>query len=260
MRILSKITAALTKHSNQILAVLLSFTVLGYSMIIAKSEISEPTFSKEKRLLPIYRVNRSDNLVGLSFDAAWGADKTEKILDILKENDVKATFFLVSFWAEKYPELVKRIANEGHEIGTHSATHPHFNKLSYEKSKEELVKSVETIEQIAGVKVRLFRPPFGEYDNKLISLCAELGLTAIQWDVDSLDWKGISASEINSRVTSKTKSGSIILCHNNADNIVEAAKRFIPALKEKGFEITNIGNVILEGKFTIDSSGAQNPA
>lgn len=244
---------------KSMIATALSVSVLCYSLATNSFDVI-PTSSKEKRLTPIYSVKRDDNKIGLSFDAAWGADKTEKILDVLKENNVKATFFLVSFWAEKYPELVKRIADEGHEIGTHSATHQHFNKLSSEKKKEELIKSVETIERISGVKVTLFRPPFGEYDNELINICKELGLTPIQWDVDSLDWKGISASEIYSRVTTKVRSGSIILCHNNADNIVEGIKRTIPALKEKGFEITCIGNVLLEGEYTIDSSGMQIPA
>ncbi len=258
MKLIRKLQTIPKSVLKNILSIALSLSLLCYSVIA--SSITIPVSTSEKRLTPIYRVSRNDNLVGLSFDAAWGADKTEKILDVLKENNVKATFFLVSFWAEKYPDLVKRIASEGHEIGTHSATHPHFNKLSNEKKSEELQKSVETIERISGTKVTLFRPPFGEYDNALILISKELNLTPIQWDVDSLDWKGISSDEIYRRVTTKTKSGSIILCHNNADNIVEGIKKFIPALKEKGFEITAIGNVILKGEYTIDSSGEQNPA
>lgn len=250
---------SLVRVHKSVIAAGLSLLLLAYSVCISGKSVEAFELS-EKRLTPIYCVKRSDNLVGLSFDAAWGADKTEKILDVLKENGVKATFFLVSFWAEKYPELVRRIASEGHEIGTHSATHPHSNKLSPEKKREELTKSIETIESIAGVKVKLFRPPFGEYDNSLILLCKELAITPIQWDVDSLDWKGISAGEITTRVTTKTKSGSIILCHNNADNIVEAARRFIPILLEKGFTVTSIGNMLLDGEYTIDQSGAQCPA
>lgn len=213
--------------------------------------------TSEKRLTPIYCVDRSDNVVAISFDAAWGAEKTLAILSVLENYNVKATFFLVSFWAEKYPDVVLKIKESGHEIATHSSTHPHFNSLSFDQAKNELTDSVDRISKVSGTKITYFRPPFGEYNNQLIKICNQLDILPIQWDVDSLDWKGLTATEIKNRVVKGVKSGSIILCHNNADNIVQALELFLPLLIDKGYKITTVGNTVFKQNYIIDSNGIQ---
>ena len=145
-------------------------------------------FNNALRKVPIYYVNTQNQQVAISFDAAWGADKTEKIMSICKEYNVNATFFLVGFWVEDYPEIAKKIAKNGFEIGTHSNTHPDMAKISAEKQKLELETSLNIIKKTTGVDAKLFRPPFGAYNDSLISTAESLGLTTIQWDVDSLDW------------------------------------------------------------------------
>lgn len=212
-------------------------------------------FSQSRRV-PIYCVDRSDNKIAISFDAAWGADKTEKIMDICDSYGVKATFFLVGFWMEKYPEMVKEIAARGFEIGTHSSTHPQMSKLSQEQCIQELQSSSKQIFELTGCAVTLFRPPFGDYNNTLLEVCDNLGLFAIQWSVDSLDWKGLSAEQIAVRVQ-KAKSGDIILCHNNSDHIVEALPLIFEWAKLKGLEFCPIGQLIYTQDYTIDSSGKQ---
>ena len=117
-----------------------------------------------ERKLPIYCVQTDEPKVSVSFDAAWGADDTDELLRILKENDVKATFFLCGYWVEKYPEEVKKIAEAGHDLGNHSATHPHMSQLSSEQITEELRKCHENVKELTGIEMDLFRPPFGEYD------------------------------------------------------------------------------------------------
>lgn len=210
----------------------------------------------DSKLKPIYCVETERRVVSLTFDAAWGSDKTLAILDILDEYNVKATFFLVGFWIRANPELVREIARRGHEIGTHSMTHPEMSKLSYEKMLYELNESAKMITDLTGDKVEVFRPPFGDYNNELIRACGEAKLYAIQWDVDSLDWKGLSAAQIASRCQKAAK-GSIILFHNNSDNIVQALPVVIVALRTKGLGFAPVGELIYRDNYVIDNSGRQ---
>ena len=208
------------------------------------------------RKIPIYCVDRSDNKVAITFDAAWGADKTQKILDVCHRYGVKATFFLVGFWIDNYPDMVKKIDEMGHTIGTNSETHPKMGSLSAEKITQELSSSMKKITDLTGKEVKLFRAPFGDYSNRLLEVAEGMGLSTIQWDVDSLDWKGISAVELANRVQ-KAKSGSIILCHNNSEHIVEALPIIFEALKAKGLEFVTVDSLIYYKDFYIDHAGKQ---
>lgn len=214
-------------------------------------------FGYSTRLVPVYRVERQEKQVAISFDAAWGADKTQQIIDVLKQYDAGATFFLVGFWVDKYPEMVKAIDQTGFEIGTHSNTHPDMAKISQENIAKELDISTEKIKAITGKEVTLFRPPYGSYNNQLISACNQRNLIPIQWDVDSLDWKGLSATEITKRVVTKVESGSIILMHNNADNVVDALKMVLERLTNDGYQITSVGQLVYHSNYTIDRNGVQ---
>lgn len=215
------------------------------------------TAGTKKKKIPIYGVKRDDNSISISFDCAWGADYTDKILDALDFYDVKCTFFVVQFWAEKYPEHLKKIADRGHEIGTHSKTHPNMSKLTTAEIEEELKSSVNAIESVTGKKVTLFRPPFGDYDDKVITVAEKLGLYTIQWNVDSLDWKNLSAEQIAARVLKKAKSGSIILMHNNGLHTLESLPLIFSATQQKGFVYRPIGELIYTDDFEITPDGTQ---
>lgn len=214
-------------------------------------------FGGNLRKVPIYNVKTNEKVVAISFDAAWGADKTERIMEILKEYNANATFFLVGFWVENYPEITKKIAENGFEIGTHSNTHPDMAKLDANQMKLELETSVKILEDTTGKKVELFRPPYGSYNNTLIETCESLNLTTIQWDVDSLDWKGISAVDITTRILNKVFNGSIILCHNNSDHILDALPMVLDRLQKRGYTIKCIGDIIYKDNFTINHMGTQ---
>ena len=209
------------------------------------------------RKLPIYAVETTENKVAISFDAAWGADKTVEIMKLCDSYGVKATFFLVGFWIEKYPEMVKDIYNNGFEIGIHSNTHPDMTKLSKKEIEAELQENIKLIEDLTGFRPKLFRPPYGYYNNTLIDVCDGLGLSCIEWSVDSLDWKGLSAGEIAGRVTSKSKNGSIILFHNNSDNILDGLKMVLEHFKCKKTDVVPIGQLIYYDNFYIDNQGVQ---
>ncbi len=243
------------KTIKYILVVLLATVFLSISINGAVS--AEVFFGYSTKKVPIYAVDTPEKQVAISFDAAWGADKTKQIVDICNEYNVKATFFLVGFWVDKYGDMVKYIDQNGFEIGTHSNTHPDMVNLSAKDQELELNKSIELIKNITGKEIELFRAPFGSYNNSLLDVAEGLGLKTIQWDVDSLDWKGLSAEAITTRILNNVKGGSIILCHNNSDHILDALPMVLDRLSKKGYKVGSVGNLIYKDNYTIDRTGLQ---
>lgn len=213
-----------------------------------------------KRELPVYSVERSDNKIAISFDAAWGGDKTKGILDILDEYGVKTTFFLVDTWTQRFPDLVKEIHDRGHEIGNHSTTHPQMSKLSAEQMKKELAVMAQNVEAITGVKPHLFRPPYGDYNNQVVLTAREEGYIPIQWSIDSLDWKNKGAQDMIARATKNVHSGDIVLFHNDAKYILDALPAILKSYQQQGFTVVPISELLLPGETTIDVQGKQHPA
>ena len=216
------------------------------------------------RPLPVYCVDRGQQKIcSISFDAAWGNEDTQALIDILGKYQVKATFFVVGDWAEKYPESVKALADAGQEVMSHSNHHDHYNSLSAEQIAADLRSANERIQAASGVCPTLIRCPYGEYDDHVIRAIRACGMEPIQWDVDSLDWKGISASEITERVTARVKPGSIVLFHNAAEHTPEALPAILECLLSKGYRVVPISRLILPGRcgrdYTIDHTGRQLP-
>ena len=234
--------------------------LLGLSLFFLRSTDAIPT-SSAKRDLPIYCVQKSadDKVVTMSFDAAWGNEDTGKLIEIMDKYKVKTTFFVVGSWVDKFPESVKQLSNAGHEIMNHSDTHPHMTQIPVEKMKEEVESCDKKIEAITGKKPTLFRAPYGDYNNSVVGTMRDTGHFTIQWDVDSLDWKDLSASEITDRVLKKVKPGSIILFHNAAKHTPEALPGIIEALQKDGYKIVPVSQLILKENYTIDPSGMQVP-
>lgn len=245
----------LTKRKS--LLFVLIITMLCLCVGVGATGVEGVFYNKTTRKLPIYSVERKDKKISISFDCAWGVDYTDQLLEVMEKYKVKCTFFMVKFWAEKYPEYVQKIRNAGHEIGTHSSTHKHMSKLTENEIKNEINLSCQAIENIIGEKVTLFRAPYGDYNDRLISCLDSMGLKTIQWSVDSLDWKDLSADKIAERVLKRVKSGSIILCHNNGLHTAEALPKIFGALQGQGFEFVPIGELIYKDGYTIDSNGVQ---
>lgn len=212
------------------------------------------------RQLPIYCVQRDQKVISLSFDAAWGNEDTQQLIDILGKYNIKVTFFVVGEWVDKYPESVKALSDAGHEVMNHSNDHAHFNTLSAEEIAANINACSDKIEAVTGVRPTLFRPPYGEYDDHVITAVRGMGIEPIQWDVDSLDWKELSAAEITQRVTSKVQPGSIVLFHNAALHTPEALPGIIEALLQEGYSFLPISQLLLTGEYTIDHTGCQCPA
>ena len=237
--------------------VLLVLVALSLAIVVSFTNAGTLYFGYSYRLVPIYSVKTSEKKVALTFDAAWGSDKTEKIVNELTDAGVGGTFFLVGFWVDANADKVKLIDSAGLDIGTHSSTHPKMSSLSEAKIREELTVSMEKITKITGKKVTFFRAPFGDYNDTVLTVAGSLGLKTIQWDVDTLDWKGLSAGEILARVKSGVKNGSIILCHNNSDHIVEALPQIISYLKAEGYKMVKMSELVYENNYEIDGNGLQ---
>ena len=215
-----------------------------------------PTAANE-RLLPIYCTDRDNNVVSLTFDAAWGDEDTPKLIEILAHYNVKATFFVVGEWVDRCGESVKALADAGHEIMNHSDTHPHMTTLSKEDMIRELTACNDKIEAVTGVRPTLHRVPYGDYSNATIAATASLGMQTVQWDVDSLDWKELSAEEITSRVVSRVQSGSIVLFHNAAKHTPEALPSIIEQLQAQGYSFCKASELIYHDSYTINHEGRQ---
>ena len=164
------------------IAVCVGFGIVGPILHSFDNQAVETSAAKKK--LPIYCVGTDEKKVAISFDAAWGAEDTDSLLKVLKDNDVKATFFLCGYWVDKYPEEVKRIYEAGHTIGNHSNTHPHGNQLSLQKNKEEIMAVHQKVKDLLGIEMNLYRPPFGEYNDTVLTAAEECSYYTIQWDVD----------------------------------------------------------------------------
>ena len=213
--------------------------------------------SAAKRELPVYCVQQDEKNVALSFDAAWGNEDTQTLIDILDQYGVSTTFFVVGDWVDKYPESVRALAEAGNEVMNHSSSHAHFSALSTDEITADISACNDKIEAITGVRPTLFRCPYGEYDDHVIRAVKSLSMTAVQWDVDSLDWKGIPAGQITRRVLDRVQPGSIVLFHNAAEHTPEPLPAILDALIGEGYRIVPISQILLDGDTFIDSTGRQ---
>ena len=245
------------KKNDVFKAVIVAIITVFLVAMTAVGGVAPVYLAAAKRLVPVYSVETDEKVVALTFAAAWGADKTRGIIDLLKKYDADGTFFLVGFWIDKYPEETKLIAESGLEIGNHSNNHLHMSKISKDEISKEIDSVNERIKNLTGKTPAYFRPPFGEYDNKLLSAVNEKNMVGVQWSIDSLDWKGLSGEQIAARVIPKLKNGAIILFHNNSDHVLDALKIILPRLKADGYKAVSIDELVLRENYTIDNNGIQ---
>lgn len=254
----------LTKRRLSMFAVLLvgcsvAGMLTGFCVKMDQPESVPTVQSSADRKIPIYCVETEEKKIAISFDAAWGNEQTETLIDILDTYGVKTTFFVVGDWVEQFPESVKALDEAGHEVCNHSDTHPHMPQLDAAGQKAELTSCNEKIASITGKTPKLFRPPYGDYDNTLLTSVEDCGMYAIQWDVDSLDWKNPTVEQMVERVTSKVQNGSIVLFHNGAENTPEALPLILEKLQRDGYEIVPVSELILRDNYMVDGTGKQCP-
>lgn len=232
-------------------------TVAILIVVASVGNIKTISTSATTKLLPIYNVQTNENKVAFTMNCAWNADDIDSILETLKNNDIHITFFVVGNWVAQFPEAVKKINEAGHEIASHSNTHPHVNNLSAEKNLEEIKLSVSKIEEITGQKTNLYRTPYGEYNDTVIQTAQENGFYTIQWNLDTLDYEGLTGDEMWNRIKDKLENGSIILSHNGTEHTAESLDMLIKNIKSCGYEITTVSNLIYKENYSINNNGTQ---
>lgn len=223
-----------------ILSILLSISIVKAPNIINVSS---------NRLHAIYKVQTTEKVVALTFDISWGTNIPEPVIDILKKNKIKSTFFLSGPWVRKYPEITHRLVKEGHEIASHGYRHIDLNRTDISTIKKEISQAHEILTEVSGRAPNLIRVPNGAYDEKVLNVANEMGYQVIQWSVDSLDWKNPGTEKIINRVLKKIHPGAIILMHasDTCQQTIDALPSIIEGLKMQGYQFITVSELLTYG-------------
>lgn len=218
-----------------------------------------PSSKYGDRELPIYSVETEEKKIALTFDAAWGAEDFDSIMDTLDKHQVKVTFFMTGGWVEAYPDCVKKLVEKGHDLGNHSEHHYDMATLSKDEITNEIQSVHDKVKELTGYEMTLFRPPFGSYNNEVIKIAYNCKYYPIQWSVDSLDWKDYGEKAIIDRVCNdqSLEPGAIILCHNGAKYTAKALDTLLTKLEEKGYQLVPVSELIMKEKYHMDVTGKQ---
>lgn len=208
------------------------------------------------RQLPIYSVQREDKKISLTFDSAWEDTDTEKIIEVLNKYGVSATFFVTGDFVDRCPKSVKAFYDAGHEIANHSDMHIHPNSVSKRELTADTKRCDEKIKAVTGVNVPLYRAPYGEYNDSVVETITDMGYKFIQWDVDSLDYTGVSKENMLVKMD-KVKDGSILLFHTGTDNTADALGAVIEKLQGQGYTFVKVSELIYNDNYYIDNTGRQ---
>lgn len=196
---------------------------------------------------PIYKGNPQKAMVAFQINVAWGNDYIPKLLKILKDNDVRATFFLDGSWTKSNPRLAKMIADEGHEIGNHAYSHPDMKQLSKQKIYDELKKTNDIIEATVKKKPKWFAPPSGSYRQDVVLTAENLHLKTVLWSVDTVDWKIPDPISMANRVVEQVHPGAMVLMHPTKST-AEGLERMISGIERKGFKIGTVSELLSENR------------
>jgi peptidoglycan/xylan/chitin deacetylase (PgdA/CDA1 family) len=191
----------------------------------------------------IYRGNIEKKNISLMFNVYWGSEQVEDILDILKDNEIKATFFIGGCWADDNNSIIQRMKDEGQEIGNHGYFHKDHTKLSNAKNSEEITLTGSLIEKICGTVPTLFAPPSGAYNKTTVNICSELGYKVIMWSKDTIDWRDKDAEICYSRAVKNPANGDLILMHP-MEHTVKALQKIIDFYKQNGYNIVTVSENI----------------
>ncbi|MCL2396493.1 MAG: polysaccharide deacetylase family protein [Defluviitaleaceae bacterium] len=214
-----------------------------------------------ERKLPIYSVETQEKVVAITFDAAWGASDTDILLEILKEHNARATFFICGYWVEEFSDDVVKFYKAGHDIANHGDKHAHVAQLNYDQNVAEVAGAHQKVKNLLGLDMDLYRPPYGEYNNTVISAAESQGYYVIQWDVDSLDWKKLGADHMVKTVLDhkNLQNGSILLFHNDLAETPVALRRILSELRGRGYSFVPVSELIYRENYKLDHAGRQIP-
>jgi len=239
---------------------ILVIVALGLLALVFSLPVAQTVFGAEK-MLPIYSVETPEKVVAITFDAAWGAEDTDILIEILAEYDCRATFFICGYWVTKYPYAEKKFHEAGHDIANHGDKHAHVASLNFQQNVEEIAAAHTRVLGLLGIEMDLYRPPYGEYNNTVLEAAKSLNYHTIQWDVDSLDWKRPTPEAMTERVINhkSLQNGSILLFHNDIPETPIALRKILAELKNKGYGFVSVSELIHRGEYKLDHAGRQIP-
>jgi peptidoglycan/xylan/chitin deacetylase (PgdA/CDA1 family) len=192
---------------------------------------------------PVYRVSTEARAMAMAVNIAWGEEHLPRLLEILREHNMKVTFFIDGQWAERFPDMVKLLNDEGHEVANHGYEHVHVEKMS-EPAIRKLISDNEKLLVSLGVTPsRLFSPPYGECNRTIVSAAASLGYTTIMWTIDTLDWNTKDSKKVYNRVIPKITPGAIILAHPTL-SFLEAFPTIVDASRKAGYGFFTISDLL----------------
>ncbi|PKM82499.1 MAG: hypothetical protein CVU88_03245 [Firmicutes bacterium HGW-Firmicutes-13] len=231
----------LTSRNIKMAAVII--IVLALLWFALSYQILQGVFSPTKDRV-IYRIDTDKNVISLTFDVVWTDEYTGDLLKTLERYDIKSTFFVTGKWMEKYPELTEEILKQGHEIGNHTYSHAHLKELEEEKIRDEIIKVDTYLSEKFDYHPKFFRPPFGEYDERVIDIAEELGYFTVLWSIETGDWLNPGVDKVIDRVVKRTHRGGIILLHNCSPQGVKALPVIIHALKMRNYKIVPVSELL----------------
>lgn len=234
---------------NLVLAVVLVLAAAAFTLVLTRQPTAVmPTLTEHSGI--VYRVKTEEPVVALTFDISWGEKVPPPVLDILEREAVKCTFFLSGPWAVKHPGIARRIADDGHEVGSHGWRHENYSTFSDAVIREEIAKAHRALEETTGRIPTLIRTPNGDWNERVVKAISEAGYRAIQWSVDSLDWKDIGAKVSTKRVLDQAGPGAIILMHasDSAEQTPDSLPGVIQGLKEKGYQLVTVSELLKHGR------------
>jgi probable sporulation protein (polysaccharide deacetylase family) len=205
-------------------------------------EVQPKVALKDLPLQPLYRGNSAKPMVAFMINVAWGDEYLLPILDILKENDVKATFFLDGTWLSKHKEMAKSILTQGHELSNHAYSHPNMSQLSSTRQREEIGKTEALLKEL-GVENIWFAPPSGDYNARTVEIASEYGLRTVLWTLDTLDWTKPEPSGVVAKISKQVEAGHLILMHPTAAS-QHALTGMIKGIRAKGYLLGTVSQTL----------------
>lgn len=213
--------------------------------LLVYEEIPPETTLQQLPAAPIYRGHPEKEMVALLINVSWGEEHLPKILEVLDDHHVQATFFIEGKWAKEHADFVKMIDQEGHLIGNHAYNHPDMARISHQAITDQLSQTNDIIKGITGKTPQWFAPPSGSYSDEVVDIAYHLKMETILWTVDTIDWKNPSVSVMINRVMGKIHPGATILMHPTSA-VAEGLDSLIDEIKEKEYKIGTVEQLLSE--------------
>jgi len=222
---------------------LLAITIVLAALLLFAFALRKISINTMNFYDPIYKGREDEKEIAFACNVVWGEEYLPQLLKLLKDKELKITFFIGGRWAEKNPELLMNIHNDGHELGNHGYKHLYHSKLTPEGNRQEILKTEETVKSITGCKTSLFAPPYGDLNNMVIETAESLGYKVVLWSIDTIDWNTRDYNKILQRLEKKHHNGAIVLMHPTKVTI-EALPQMVATLEKYSYEITTVSDVI----------------